>query len=252
MIGTYAAALAVCGASLAIGQAAIALCGRRRWSWLAPAVGLALVCAVCWGDGAAARRRGRLGDRGPGPGRSPRSPTSGAGRGRGEACARAGRWRCSPCSAPRCRSPSKATSGSSAPASTRTCPSTCWRPPGSPKGHGSQLLHQGYPLGPHAVVVALQQGARDRPGPGLQRALGRGAVLAPLTALAAFRELRPLPRSGRRPGRRPRLRRRLLLRPGRLQGDDRGVLRARLRAGAARGDAARAGASCRCASSPRR
>ena len=37
MIGTYAAALAVCASSLAIGQAALGLCGRRRWSWLAPA-----------------------------------------------------------------------------------------------------------------------------------------------------------------------------------------------------------------------
>ena len=49
MIGTYAAVLAVCVSSLAIGQAAIALCGARRWSWLAPAVGLALLCAICWG-----------------------------------------------------------------------------------------------------------------------------------------------------------------------------------------------------------
>ena len=39
----------MCGASLAIGQAAIALCGVRRWSWLSPAVGLALLCALCWG-----------------------------------------------------------------------------------------------------------------------------------------------------------------------------------------------------------
>src|ERR1700710_16507 len=39
----------MCAASLAIGQAAIGLCGARRWSWLAPAVGLALLCAVCWG-----------------------------------------------------------------------------------------------------------------------------------------------------------------------------------------------------------
>ena len=48
MVGTYAAVLAVCGASLAYGQAAIALCGGRRWSWLAPPVGLALLLAVCW------------------------------------------------------------------------------------------------------------------------------------------------------------------------------------------------------------
>ena len=45
MIGTYAAVLAVCAASLAIGQAALALCGGREWSWLSPAVGLALLCA---------------------------------------------------------------------------------------------------------------------------------------------------------------------------------------------------------------
>jgi hypothetical protein len=49
MLGTYAATALVCGASLVIGQAAIALCGERRWSWLAPGVGLALLCAVAWG-----------------------------------------------------------------------------------------------------------------------------------------------------------------------------------------------------------
>ncbi|HEX2266500.1 MAG TPA: hypothetical protein VHH14_09475, partial [Solirubrobacterales bacterium] len=48
MIGTYAAVLAVCASSTAIGQAALALCGVRRWSWLAPAVGLGLLLAVCW------------------------------------------------------------------------------------------------------------------------------------------------------------------------------------------------------------
>ena len=49
MIGTYAAVVAVCVSSLAIGQAVLALCGVPRWSWLAPAVGLALVCAIAWG-----------------------------------------------------------------------------------------------------------------------------------------------------------------------------------------------------------
>ncbi len=49
MIGTYAAVVAVCAASLALGQAAIGVCGHRRWSWLSPAVGLALLCAICWG-----------------------------------------------------------------------------------------------------------------------------------------------------------------------------------------------------------
>jgi hypothetical protein len=46
VVGTYAAVLVVCFASLAIGQAAIALCGMRQWSWLSPAVGLALLCAI--------------------------------------------------------------------------------------------------------------------------------------------------------------------------------------------------------------
>ena len=49
MIGTYAAALAVCLASLAMGQALIVLCGRPRWSWSAAPIGLAILCAVCWG-----------------------------------------------------------------------------------------------------------------------------------------------------------------------------------------------------------
>ncbi len=48
MLATYASVIAVCASSLAIGQAALALCGWRRWSWLAPAVGLALVTALCW------------------------------------------------------------------------------------------------------------------------------------------------------------------------------------------------------------
>ena len=96
-------------------------------------------------------------------------------------------------------------------------------------GESSQLLHQGYPLGPHAIVVALNKGL----GIGLVQGFGgltvAVAVLAPLTALAAFANLRPIPPHGRRPGRRPRLRGRLLLRPGRLQGDDAGPLRPRLR-----------------------
>ena len=49
MIGTYAAALAICVAALAIGQAVITLCGRPRWSWACGPVGLAILCAVCWG-----------------------------------------------------------------------------------------------------------------------------------------------------------------------------------------------------------
>src|SRR5436309_5679025 len=48
MAATYASFLAVSIASLAIGQAGLAICGRRRWSWSAPAIGLALLAALCW------------------------------------------------------------------------------------------------------------------------------------------------------------------------------------------------------------
>ena len=60
MLGTYFAALVVLAASAAAGQAIFALCGRRKWSWLAPAVGLASLTALAWwsvrlpGEGTAA------------------------------------------------------------------------------------------------------------------------------------------------------------------------------------------------------
>ncbi len=60
MLGTYAAFAAILLASGCVGQVVFRLCGRRRWSWLSPAVGLATITAVAWatvrlpGDGAAA------------------------------------------------------------------------------------------------------------------------------------------------------------------------------------------------------
>ncbi len=107
------------------------------------------------------------------------------------------------------------------------------------EGSGSQLLHQGYPLGPHAVVVALNKGL----GVGLVQGFS-GLTVAVAGARAADRAggLRGSAAAAaqrRRAARRARLRPRLLLRPGRLQGDARGALRPRLRAGAARVDPAR-------------
>jgi len=195
VIGTYAAALAVCAASLAIGQAAIALCGGRRWSWLSPAVGLALVCATCWGTV-------RL----PGDGAASaivilvlalasafflRARTEGA----GEAL-RVG--------APVALLALGAASLPFAVEGHFGILGTSFNPDMSQHllaagrlahGDGSQLLHQGYPLGPHAVVVALGKGLGIGPVQGFDGLTVALAVLAPLTALAAFGDLPPLRRT---------------------------------------------------------
>jgi hypothetical protein len=195
VIGTYAAALAVCAASLAIGQAAIALCGGRRWSWLSPALGLALVCATCWGtvrlpgEGAAsaiavlvlalasvAFLRGR---------------TEGA----GEAL-RAG--------VPVALLALGAASLPFAVEGHFGILGTSFNPDMSQHllaaerlahGDGSQLLSQGYPLGPHAVVVALGKGMGIDLVQGFDGLTVAVAVLAPLTALAAVADLPPLRRT---------------------------------------------------------
>jgi hypothetical protein len=48
MVGAYASFLLCLGASTAIGAAILVACGRRRWSRLAPAVGLAALCPLAW------------------------------------------------------------------------------------------------------------------------------------------------------------------------------------------------------------
>lgn len=48
MLGTYASFLALFGAAALIGQALICASGRRQWSWLAPAVGLAALGPIAW------------------------------------------------------------------------------------------------------------------------------------------------------------------------------------------------------------
>ena len=55
-------------------------------------------------------------------------------------------------------------------------------------GEGSQLLHQGYPLGPHAIVVALNKGLGIGIVQGFDGLTVAAAVIAPLTALAAFED----------------------------------------------------------------
>jgi hypothetical protein len=62
------------------------------------------------------------------------------------------------------------------------------------EGHTSQLLNQGYPLGPHSIVVALNKGLGVGLVQGFSGLAVAVAVLACLTAVAAFRELPALPR----------------------------------------------------------
>jgi len=194
VIGTYAAVLAICAASLAIGQAAIALCGGRRWSWLAPAVGLALLCVLCWatvrlpGDGvisalavvltvaAAAYLRGRV-------------------EGLGSALRIGG---------PVALAALLAASLPFAVEGHFGILGTSFNPDMSQhllaadrlaEGHSSQLLQQGYPLGPHSIVVALNKGLGVGLVQGFSGLTIAVAVLACLTALAAFDDLPGLPRS---------------------------------------------------------
>ena len=189
MIETYAAAVAVCVAALALGQAAVTLCGVGRWSWLSPPVGLALVCAICWG--------------------TVRLPGDGVVSavvvlvlaaaavaflwGRVEGGAEALREGC-----PVALAALVAASLPFAVEGHFGILGTSFNPDMSQhllaadrlaEGHGSQLLHQGYPLGPHAVVVALEKGLGIGLVHGFSGLTVAVAVLAPLTALAAFRGL---------------------------------------------------------------
>jgi hypothetical protein len=195
VIGTYAAAVAICLASMAIGQAAILLCGHRRWSWLAPPLGLALVLALCWGtvrlagDGvvsaiavalaflaALAYLWGRL-------------------EGGGEA------WRTGwPVALIALASASLpfAVEGHFGILGTSLNPDMSQHLLAASRlaeGNGSQLLQQGYPLGPHSVVVALHKGLGIGLVQGFAGLSVAVMVLAPLTALAAFGRLRAIPRS---------------------------------------------------------
>jgi hypothetical protein len=195
VIGTYAAVAAIVVSSLAIGQALICLCGDRRWSWLAPVVGLAMLCAVCWGtvrmpgDGlisavvvlvltiaAVAYLWGRV-------------------EGGGDAF-RVG-W-------PVALGALLAASLPFAVEGHFGILGTSFNPDMSQhllaadrlaEGQPSQLLNQGYPLGPHSIVVALNKGLGIGLVQGFSGVTVAVAVLACLTALTAFRELPALPRT---------------------------------------------------------
>ncbi len=195
MIGTYAAVLAVWGASLAIGQAAIGLCGARRWSWLSPAVGLALLCAVCWGTA-------RLGGDGIGSVVAVALLTIASVvflwdrlEGGGEAL-QVG-WPVALIALLAASLPF-AVEGHFGILGTSFNPDMSQHLLAADRlahGETSQLLHQGYPLGPHAIVVALNKGLGIGLVQGFSGLTVAVAVLAPLTTLAAFANLRPIPRT---------------------------------------------------------
>jgi hypothetical protein len=187
--------LAVCGSSLAIGQGAIALCGARRWSWLSPAVGLALLCAICWGT---VRLRGNgeisalvvllL---------TAASTAYLWGRLEGAAAAWRAGWPVALIALAAASLPF-AVEGHFGILGTSFNPDMSQHLLAAARlaeGQGGQLLHQGYPLGPHSIVVALNKGL----GVGLVQGFGgltvAVAILAPLTVLAAFQDLHPLPRT---------------------------------------------------------
>jgi hypothetical protein len=187
VVATYASVLAVCSASLLLGEAAIRLCGRRRHSWLAPAAGLAILCALCWatvrlpGDGTVSAiavlllcaisavyvARGGLEG--------------------GREALRAG--------APVAILALLAASLPFLAEGRFGILGTSFNPDMSQHllaaerlaaGDPSRLLTQGYPLGPHAVVVALNRGL----GVGVVQGFGgftlAVALLACLTALGAL------------------------------------------------------------------
>ena len=195
MIGTYAAAVAVCVAALALGQSAVTLCGVRGWSWLSPAVGLAVLCAICWGTV-------RL----PGDGVVSAVVVLGL-----LVAAVAYLWRRLEGGVEALREGWPVALAALVAASLPFAVEghfgilgTSFNPDMSQHllaadrlaaGQGSQLLHQGYPLGPHAVVVALNKGLGIGLVHGFSGLTVAVAVLAPLTVLAAFRELPWLARS---------------------------------------------------------
>ena len=195
MIGTYAAVVAICASSLAIGQAAIGLCGARRWSWLAPAVGLALVCAVCWGTV-------RMAGDGVLSAIAVLVLTIAAviylwGRVEGTGEALAAGW-------PVALGALLATALPFVAEGHFGILGTSFNPDMSQhllavdrlaEGNPSQLLVQGYPLGPHAIVVALNKGLGIGLVQGFTGLTISVALLASLTALAAFRDLPAIPRT---------------------------------------------------------
>jgi hypothetical protein len=191
VIETYLATLALIGCSAVVGQAAVSLCGARGWSWLAPAVGLALICAIGWGTvrlpghgvssaivvlvvllAACVHLRGRRrrdAER--------RQPWLGFG---------VALLALAAASLP------FLVEGHFGILGTGFNPDMSQHLLTSDRlahGAGSELLSQGYPLGPHSIVVAMNKGLGTSLVHGFDALSIAVAIVACLTALAAFSEL---------------------------------------------------------------
>ena len=186
MIGTYAAALAVCVASLAIGAAVISLCGRASWSWASAPVGLAILGAVCWAT-----------VRMPGHGGVSAivvlvlvAASLAYLQGKGVWREALGGWPVLVVAAFAASLPF-IVEGHFGILGTSFNPDMSQHLLAADQlahGHSGQLIQQGYPLGPHSIVVALNKGLDIGLVKGFSGLSVAVAVLAPLTALAAFRD----------------------------------------------------------------
>jgi hypothetical protein len=186
VIGTYAAALAVCVASLAIGAAVITLCGRARWSWASAPVGLAILGAVCWATV-------RL----PGHGSISAivalvmvAASLAFLQGKGVWREALGGWPVLVVAAIAASLPF-IVEGHFGILGTSFNPDMSQHLLAADQlahGHNGMLIRQGYPLGPHSIVVALNKGLGIGLVKGFSGMSVAVAVLAPLTALGAFRE----------------------------------------------------------------
>ena len=193
MLATYGSFLVVFAASCLVGQGVFALCGRRQWSWLAPAVGLSVLTAVAWGtvrlpgEGAAsliaigaltlaclAFLIGRIDDLGD----SVRVGLSVA------------------VVALLAASLPFLVEGRFGILGTGLNPDMSQHLFAADQlahGEGGRLLSQGYPLGPHALVVAASKGTGGslvHCFDGLMLAISVAATLAPLALVGALAEWR--------------------------------------------------------------
>ena len=228
MLGAYASFLIVLGAAALIGQAILVACGRRGPSPLAPAVGLAALCALAWwtvrlpGEGTAALiaiavaaagsallLRGRL------------AGTGAALRGSILVALAALLLASLPFIV-------EARFGILGTGLNPDMSQHLFAADRLAVGGSERLIAEGYPLGPHAIAVAVAAlgPSTVQAFNGLMLAVAVAACLAPLALLDGLSGWRRL---AGRALRRPHLPGRRILRPGRLQGDAAGAVRARVR-----------------------